>query len=252
MKKLCVWMLSVLALVSCLAGSAMAEAETDAFGLFSALLGGRELTLTVSAENIDGLEEFFAPCGSVMCTVKQENNQIVASVTCDGGAYLLAAADAQGIRLETNLLDAASIQCGWDTLMPNITLTGGEESRVLKITITGPDRELINFSCKVVGNTLDDYQLSFQGGLITGPGAVYGLWDNLSGKQGRTTRDFALTYDESEILVEAFGEETVESEETGCVIIHRRDDCTVYLDEDEIGSLTICSALRIQQPNTAR
>ena len=46
MKKLCAWMLSVLVLVSCLAGSAMAEAETDAFGLFSALLGGRELTLT--------------------------------------------------------------------------------------------------------------------------------------------------------------------------------------------------------------
>lgn len=246
MKKLCAWMLSVLALVSCLAGSAMAETETDAFGLFSSLLGGCELTLTVSAENIDGLEEVFAPYGSVMCTVKQENDQIVVSAICDGVVYLTAAADAQGIRLETNLLDAASIQCGWDTLMPNITLTGGEESRVLKITMTGPDRELINFSCKVTGTDLSDYRVELQGGFITGPGAVYGLWDTLSAKQGSASREFALTFGESEILLEATGEETAAVDEAGCVSITRLDDCTVYLDDEEIGTLTIRTVLSIK------
>lgn len=244
MKKLWAWTLSVLMLISCLAGSAMAE--TDVFGLFASLLDGRELTLTVSAENMDGLEDVLAPCGTVTCVVKEENDQILVNVSCDGEAYLTAAADAQGIRLETKLPETEPMELTWDSLMPNLSVTKEAGSFSLKLTMTGPDRELINFSCKAVGNALEDYQLSFQGGFITGPGAVYGLWDDLSGQQGSTTRDFALTYDESEILVEASGEETVQTEEAGRITIRRREDCTVYLDEEEIGSLTICSELRVQ------
>lgn len=247
MKKICAWTLSVLVLVFCLAGSAMAEAETDVYDLFAALLNGCELTLTVSAENIDGLEDIIPPYSSMICVVKQENNQILINVSCDSEAYLIAFADEQCVRLETNLLDMESMEFDWDSLMPNFSLTKEEGSCALKISMTGPDRELINFSCKVRGTELTDYQVDIQGGFITGPGAVYGLWDSLGAKQGSSSRDFAITYDESEVLLEATGKEEVSIDEDGCTTITRVEDCTVFQDEEEIGTLTIRSVLRIKK-----
>ena len=249
MKKLISLLLTTLVLFSCLSMCAMAE-EPSLYALYSRLLGDREITLTVTSENVTGLEEALAPYGTVVCSAKQEDGKILLSVTSNGAALAAGEADETGIRVESPLLGIAPTVLSWEALNPRLTLSK-EDASVLSSSMSGPAQELINFSVKVQGTNLTSYALGFQGGFITAPGAVYGLWDDLTGEDGSTTRSFCVTFGESEVVVEGSGEETVEEDEDGTLTITRAEDCTVSMDEEEIGTLTIRSVL-VVSGNTAK
>lgn len=237
MKKITALLLAVL-LVASLSVSAFAEGENDVYALLSGLMNDREFTLTVTAEEIDGLEEYLEPYGTVVCNVKQEDDTIVLDVTTEGEAYLKAAANAEGVMLSTNFIEMDDVVTTWDVLLPNVTVTKDESSASVKIGMTGPNQELINFSVKIKGTDLADYSAEFYIGFITGPGTVYTLWDSISGENGETARDFAFTWDEYELIAEASGEEAAED---GC--ISRSDVCSFFMDDEEIGTVTVHSEL---------
>lgn len=245
MKKFISLLLTVAALLSCLSVCAIAEEETGLYALYSRLLGDREITLTVTVQNAAGLEDALAPYGTVACTAKQERGKILVSVTCNGEVLAAGKADESGILVESPLLGIEPTTLSWEALAPHVTLTEGNDFS-LKTSMTGPGQELINFSAKAQGSDLASYALGFQGGFITAPGAVYGLWDDLTGKEGSTTRSFCVTFGESEIVVEGSGQETVEEAEDGTLTVTRTEDCTVSMNEDEIGTLTICSVLVVK------
>lgn len=245
MKKLIALLLSLIALLSCLWLCATAEEEPGLYQLYAELLGNREITLTVNTENVVGLEDELAPYGTVVCTARQDAGKITVRVTC--GAELLASAEADetGIRVESTLLGIAPTELTWETLNPHVTVIS-EDGSAIKTSMTGPERELINFTAKVQGTDLSSYKLSFQGGFITAPGAVYGLWDDLAGSNGSTSRDFCITFGESEIVVEGSGEEAAETAEDGTLSVTRTENCTVSMNGEEIGTLTIRSVLAVK------
>lgn len=238
MKKNVASILAAVMLLTCFCCTAFAE--DSVYTLLSELMNGREFTLTVSAEDVDGLEDILAPYGTAVCSVKQENDEIVLSVTCDSDTYLTASATAQGVHLETNFIDMEPVTCDWETLMPNITVTD-DGAKTIKIGMTGPDRELINFSFKVKGESLTDYQAEVYIGFITGPGAVYSLWDSFGATDGSSSHDFAFTWSESELLLEGTGTET-----SADGVVTRDDEITVCLNEEEIGTVNAHSELVIQ------
>lgn len=240
MKKITALLLAVL-LVASLSVSVFAEGENDVYALLSDLMHGRCFTLTVTAEDVDGLEDFLAPYGSFVCSVNQEGDTIVLDVTTEGEAYLKATANTEGVTLSTNFIEMEDVVTTWDVLLPNVTVTKDENTASVKIGMTGPNQELINFSVKIKGTDLADYSAEFYIGFITGPGTVYTLWDSISGKNGETARDFAFTWDENELIAEASGEETAED---GC--ISRSDVCSFFMDDEEIGTVTVHSELTIQ------
>ena len=57
MKKLTALLLTLMMLLSCLLLCATAEEEPNLYRLYTELLGNREITLTVNAENVVGLED---------------------------------------------------------------------------------------------------------------------------------------------------------------------------------------------------
>lgn len=242
MKKLTALLLTLMTLLSCLWLCATAEEEPNLYRLYAELLGNREIILTVNAENVVGLEDALAPYGTVVCTAKQEAGKITVRVTCGDELLASAEADEAGILVESTLLGIAPLELTWETLNPHVTVTD-EDGSTIKTSMTGPEQELINFTAKVQGTDLSSYKLSFQGGFITGPGAVYGLWDDFTGKDGSTSRDFCVTFAESELVVEGSGEETTETAEDGTLTITRIENCTVSMNEEEIGTLTIHSVL---------
>ena len=245
MKKLTALLLTLMTLLSCLWLCATAEEDPNLYRLYAELLGNREITLSVNAENVVGLEDTLAPYGTVVCTVKQEAGKIIVHVTCDDELLASAEADEAGIRVESTLLGISPLELTWEALNPNVTITH-EDGSTIKTSMTGPEQELINFTAKVQGTDLSSYKLCFQGGFITGPGAVYGLWDDLTSKDGSTSRNFCVTFAESELVVEGSGEETAETAEDGALTITRIENCTVSMDEEDIGTLTIHSVLVVK------
>lgn len=245
MKKLTALLLTLMTLLSCLLLCATAEEDPNLYRLYAELLRNREITLSVNTENVVGLEDALAPYGTVVCTAKQEDGKILVSVTCNGEVLAAGEADESGIRVESSLLGIEPTTLSWEALAPHVTLAEGNDFS-LKTSMTGSRQELINFTAKVQGTDLSSYKLCFQGGFITGPGAVHGLWDNLAGKDGSTLRDFCVTFAESEIVVEGSGEETAETAEDGTLTITRIENCTVSMDEEDIGTLTIHSVLVVK------
>lgn len=240
MKKICALILT-LALCCCTA----AVAESNVYDLLTGLMNGRTFTQTLDAENVDGIEGL-EEMGRVNCTAAQADGVITLSMTCESDAYLLATAAAGGVHLETNLVAMEPVDVTWETLAPNVAVSEDDNgAKSIKIGMTGPDREMINFSVKVKGADLSDYQVEFNGGFITGPGAVYSLWDCIGARDGSSSREFAFTYDEHEVYFEAEGEETV-TEADGGMTIDRTEELAVSLDEEEIGALTLLSALSVQ------
>lgn len=232
-------------LLSCLCICTMAAEEPNLYQLYAKLLGNREITLTVNAENVVGLEDTLTPYGTVVCIAKQKAGKITVRVTCGDELLVSAEADEAGIQVESALLGIAPMELTWETLNPHTTVTC-EDGSTIKTSMTGPEQELINFTAKVQGTDLNDYKLSFQGGFITASGAVYGLWDNLTGSNGSISRDFCVTFGEGEIVVEGSGEEATETAENGTLTVTRIENCTVYLNEEEIGTLTIRPVLVIK------
>ena len=242
MKKITALLLAAVMLIACVTGMARAEETANVYDLFSGLLDGKTMTLTVTAEDVDLSEEIPLP-GDMVCTACTTEDAIVITFTCDGEAVAAATLNTEGVTLETILEGLETISCSWETLNPSITMTREENKAALKISMTGPEQELINFSVKVTGTELNNYAVSVQAGFITGPGAIYALYDDFSSEEGKSYRCTAYTWDEYMLSAEGDGEETAEVAEDGTMTVIRTDVCTVLMDDDEIGTVTFRSEL---------
>lgn len=242
MKKLFALLLTAVMLIACVPARAAAEEPTNVYDLFSGLLAGRNMTLTVAAENVDLPEDLTIPADMV-CTARQEEDTILMEITCGAETMVKATLTAEGAAVETALETLPSVECTWETLNPHISLTKDGDAAQLKISMTGPRQELLNFSVKVKGTELDNYAVSVQASLITGPGVIYGIYDDFSVRDGVSTRCAEYTWDESVLTADGEGEEICTVSKDGTLTITRTDACTVLLNDDEIGTVTFHSVL---------
>ncbi len=226
-----------------LSASAHAENVPGVYDVLSGLMNGREFTLTVEARSdTEALAEVIARYGTVVCALRQEDDEIKLSVTCDGDAYLTAAATKTLIRFDTNLLENGAFSSDWAALEPQVS---AEEDRI-SVTMTGPDHELIRFSCQVTGTDMDDCGVTIDIGFITGPGNVHSLWDGITNAGSETIREFYFTFSEEEYGLEGEGTTLTETAEDGSVTITREETCALTYQEDEAGEITFRSVLTIR------
>ena len=218
---------------------AAARAESSVYGLLTSLMAGREFTLTVSAEADGDLADLIAHYGQVTCTLHQENDQIELKAVCEGDMYLTACFTAEGVSVDTNLTENGAFQSGWAALMPEVT-AGGDE---ISLRMTGPDHELITFSCRVNGGDLTDCEVEVHIGYITGPGNVHSLWDGITHREGEAGREFYFTFSEEEYGIEGVGTTGISTDGDGTTCITRDEECTVTHNEDEVGTVTFHSTL---------
>ncbi len=224
-------------------GCARAESAGNIYDVLSGLMNGREFTLTVEARSdTEALAETIARYGTVVCALRQEDDGIKLSVTCDGDAYLTAAATKTLVRFDTNLTENGAFTSDWAALEPQVT---AEEDRI-SITMTGPDHELIRFGCNVTGTDIGSCSAEIEIGFITGPGNVHSLWDGITNEDGGTGREFYLTFSEEEYSLEGDGTITVETAEDGSLIITREETLMLTYQEDEQGEITFRSTLTIR------
>ena len=233
-------LLLVLLLMASVCGQA--ENTTAMYDTLVRLIGGRQFTLTVTAEASEELADIIAPYGTVNCMLRQENDWIMLNAFCEGDAYLNVYASEEAVHFETNLIENGIFESDWDALAPKVSV----DAHQINVTMTGPDHELISFSCKVTGDHPDDCEVEVHIGFITGPGNVHSLWDGISNSDGETSREFYFTFSEEEYAIEGGGTNTVEAVEDGRMILTREEECTVTYNEDEIGTVTIRSTFTIQ------
>lgn len=236
------WTALLLTLLLMASVCAQTENIPTVYDTLVSLIDGRQFTLTVTAEGSEELADVIAPYGTVTCVLHQENGQITLTASCEGDAYLNAWATAEAVRFDTNLLENGSFTCDWAALEPKLSVEAGQ----ISVTMTGPDHELISFSCKVKGDDPADCEAEIHIGFITGPGNVHSLWDGITNKDGETSREFYFTFSEEEYAIEGEGTNTVETAEDGSMILFREEECTVTYNEDEIGTVTFRSTLTIQ------
>ena len=240
MKKMFALLLMILFLGGCFAQAESAESVYDVLTL---LMNGRTFTLTVTAESeAEELANVIAQYGAVTCALRQENDEILLTAACDGDAYLNAAATKEGVRFDTNLIENGTFSSNWAALVPVIS----QEADKFSVTMTGPDHELIRFTCKVSGTTPDDCQVEIDIGYITGPGNVHSLWDGIANEGGETSREFFFTFSEEEYGMECEGTSIVETAEDGSVTLTREETGVLTYQEDELGEITFHSTLTIQ------
>ena len=239
MKKIAAWLTALLLLCPLMT---RAESAAPVYDALRALMNGRQFTLTVSAEAEGELAETAAAYGTVTCRLWQEEDQILLQAACEGDAYLNAAATAQGVRFDTNLIENGTFSSNWAALVPVIS----QEADKFSVTMTGPDHELIRFTCKVSGTTPDDCQVEIDIGYITGPGNVHNLWDGIANEGGETSREFFFTFSEEEYGMECEGTSIVETAEDGSVTLTREETGVLTYQEDELGEITFHSTLTIQ------
>ena len=245
MKKACLFVLvSLLLLVG---ASAVAESDASVYSILVSLMNERQFTLTVSAEGTDAVAEKIAEYGKITCTLRQEKGRIILNGVCEGDAYLTAVATPEDIRIETNLIENGSMAFDWASLLPNASMTVDEKgAKTVSARMTGPDHEMIDFTCKVLASDLTDYQVEIRIGYITGPGNVHSLWDGLVHQDGEASREFYFTFSEDELDIVGDGAETAETAEDGTITITRDETYLVTFDEEEQGELTIHAQLVIQ------
>ena len=239
MKKMLALLLTILLLGACFA---QAENVESVYDVLNSLMSGRTFTLTVSAESeTEELANVIAQYGAVTCALRQENDEILLTAACEGDAYLNAAATKDGVRFDTNLIENGTFSSDWAALAPVIT----REAGMFSVTMTGPDHELIRFTCKVSGATPDDCQVEIDIGYITGPGNVHSLWDGITNENGETSREFFFTFSEEEYGMECEGTSTTESVEDGSLIITREETGVLTYQEDVLGEIIFRSTLTI-------
>ena len=239
MKKMLALLLAMLFLGVCFS---QAESAESVYDVLSGFMNGRIFTLTVSAESeAEELANVIAQYGTVTCTLRQENDEILLTAACDGDAYLTAAATKDGVRFDTNLIENGTFSSDWAALAPVIT----HEADRFSVTMTGPDHELIRFTCKVSGAMPDDCQVEIDIGYITGPGNVHSLWDGITNDGGETSREFFFTFSEEEYGLECEGTSAVETGEDGSLILSREETGVLTYQEDELGKITFRSTLTI-------
>ena len=130
----------------------------------------------------------------------------------------------------------------WAALAPVIT----REAGMFSVTMTGPDHELIRFTCKASGESPDDCQVEIDIGYITGPGNVHSLWDGITNEDGKSSREFYFTFSEEEYGMECEGASSTETAEDGSLIITREETGVLTYQEDELGEIIFRSTLTIQ------
>lgn len=238
MKKQTCFLLSMLLVL----GVLNAGAESAVFDTLTRLMNNRIFTLTVSAESTDSLAEIIERYGTVRCDLHQEEDRIVLDAVCDGDAYLKATATADGVEFETNLIENGSFSSNWAALEPQLTETEGR----ISVTMTGPDHELIRFTCSVEGTDVTDCQVEIDIGYITGPGNVHSLWDGITNKETETSREFFFTFSEEEYALEGEGTLLAERGEDGGLTLSRDETCTVTYLEDELGEVIFHSVLTVR------
>jgi hypothetical protein len=222
---------------------AQAESAESVYDVLTHLMNGRTFTLTVTAESeAEELANVIAQYGAVTCTLRQENDEILLTTACDGDAYLTAAATKEGVRFDTNLIENGTFSSNWAALVPVIS----QEADKFSVTMTGPDHELIRFTCKVSGTMPDDCQVEIDIGYITGPGNVHSLWDGITNAGSETIREFYFTFSEEESGLEGEGTTLTETAEDGSVTITREETCALTYQEDEAGEITFRSVLTIR------
>lgn len=243
MKKIFAWLLAVTVMFGCLPGRATAVEGANLYDLLTSLLDGHTITLTVTPEEIDLPEDMSVD--EMIWMIGQDEDAILLEITY-GDWMVKAVLTSEGIRLETPLEALRSAQYDWETLNPQVTLTEDGDSRLLKVSMTGPNQELINFTAKLTGAGADNYAVSLQAGLITGPGEIYGIYDDFGARDGISFRSTAYTWDEYMLSAEGEGEEVLTEAEDGTQTLSRTDRCTILLDDDEIGTLTLRRVFEIR------
>lgn len=222
---------------------AQAESAESVYDVLTHLMSGRTFTLTVTAESeAEELANVIAQYGAVTCTLRQENDEILLTAVCDGDAYLNATATKDGVRFDTNLIENGTFSSDWAALVPVITRAVG----MFSVTMTGPDHELIRFTCKASGESPDDCQVEIDIGYITGPGNVHSLWDSITNEDGKSSREFYFTFSEEEYGMECEGASSTETAEDGSLIITREETGVLTYQEDELGEIIFRSTLTIQ------
>ena len=234
-------MMTVLLILLMLAACAQAEETMTVYDVLAGLIGGRQFTLTVTAEGTEGLEDIVSDYGTVVCDLRREDEKILLDVTCDGNACLNVCAEAEKVKFDTDLIAFGSFESEWAALEPNVSV----DDHQISITMTGPDHELISFSCKVTGSDPADCRVEIRAGFITGPGNVYSLWDGITNTDNETSYEFYFSFSEEEYVIEGEGTNTVGSTDDGGIFLNREEECIVTVNEDEIGTLTIRSTLTI-------
>ena len=215
MKKMFALLLMILFLGGCFA---QAESAESVYDVLTHLMNGRTFTLTVTAESeAEELANVIAQYGAVTCTLRQESDEILLTAACGGDAYLNATATKDGVRFDTNLIENGTFSSDWAALAPVIT----REAGMFSVTMTGPDHELIRFTCKASGESPDDCQVEIDIGYITGPGNVHSLWDGITNEDGKSSREFYFTFSEEEYGMECEGASSTETAEDGSLIITR-------------------------------
>ena len=126
--------------------------------------------------------------------------------------------------------------------MPEVSADKNEVS----VRMTGPDHELITFSCKIIGSEPADCTAEVHIGYITGPGNVHSLWDGITSHEGKAGREFYFTFSEEEYAIEGEGTTAMRTAEDGMTFIDRDEECLVTYNEDELGTVTFHSTLAIR------
>ena len=209
---------------------AQAESAESVYDVLTHLMNGRTFTLTVTAESeAEELANVIAQYGAVTCTLRQESDEILLTA-------------AYGVRFDTNLIENGTFSSDWAALAPVIT----REAGMFSVTMTGPDHELIRFTCKASGESPDDCQVEIDIGYITGPGNVHSLWDGITNEDGKSSREFYFTFSEEEYGMECEGASSTETAEDGSLIITREETGVLTYQEDELGEIIFRSTLTIQ------
>ena len=232
----------VLLLALFLMVSAAARAEQTVYDVLNGLMGDREFTLTVSAEAEGSLADIAAKYGRADCSLRRENGGIRLSVVSEGGAYLNVCLTEDGVSFDTDLIENGTFQSSWEALLPEVSAGAG----TISIRMTGPDHELITFSCKAEGSGPSECGVQVQIGFITGPGNVHTLWDSITSSDGEAGREFYFTFSEEEYALEGTGTAAAVTGGDGITVITRDETCTVTLNEEELGTVTFRSVLTIR------
>ena len=235
-------------LLLCACGG-LGESARTPYDALSALLAGKTYTLTLHAEEAEGLEDYLAPYGDVTCALYQEGDRIVLTAACQGEAYLNAAADASGFRIETNLpelLEEGALAATWQEMAATVSLTESEEGKDLTLRMTRPDHGMITIRFSIQGLDPAEYTVDTGLSIMNPDGTFISVFDTASASGGASARESVISVISPEASIEGEGEETVTQGENA-VILTRRDTYTVTYDYEEIGTVTVVSQLVIAQ-----
>ena len=226
---------------------AMAEQVKTPYDALVALMQGKTFSLTMRAEEAEGLEEYLEPIGGeITCTLRREGDAVLLTAASAGEKYLNARADAEGYQVDTNLFENGKVSGTWAALEAEVTLRESEGEKAVSIRMTTADHAMINFDFSVTGEGITDYVVDAGFRLMNPDGTFWNIFDTVSASGGQAARESVISIVSPEWAIEGEGEETAEETE-GTVTLSRREAYLVTLNYDEIGTLTFVSQLVISE-----